>query len=420
MNKLLIRLLIGILILLPTISLVSPVAAEEAISVVANNHQNEFPTQVKFGLEATSSSDITKVTLYYKLQGSSVLTLAYPKFDQGKRIKTEYVWNTQSRYIPPGVEIRYYWVIEDASGNKLKTEQKSFTVEDVRFKWQKVGDDKITIYWYDGDTSFGKSLLGFAEKSLERTSQEIGATIQEPVKIYIYANNKDLLGALEPKAQEWTGGRSFSEIGIIALMVEPSASGLAWAERAVPHELNHVVVHQATANPYGDIPQWLSEGLAMHAEGPQEASYKRSLDEAIKSNHLISLKSLASNFPADGEQARLSYAESYSVVDFILRQYGREKMQQLLAVFKEGSDYDDALMAALGVDVAGLETAWRASLGLGPIEVPQDAVAAATKVSERQGSQSNSGQNGGICPGILEIIGLAGAALALGLKFARA
>lgn len=391
-----------------------------SIEVISNKHTNEFPNQIKFALEASSASEITKITLYYKLKGSSILTYAYPKFQRGRRIQTEYVWNTQTKYVPPGAELQYYWTIEDASGNKLKTQQSSFTIEDTRFRWQKQGNDKVTLYWYQGDASFAANILQFANKALDELSREVGIQLQEPVKIYIYASTKDLLGALEPKAQEWTGGRSFSELGIIALTVEPSTSGISWAQRAVPHELSHVVIHQATRNPYGDIPQWLDEGLAMHAEGELDASYQRVLEAAIKNNRLISLKSLASNFPADPEQARLSYAESHSVVEFILKRYGREKMAALLAVFKEGSTYDDALMAALGVDVDSLETEWRASLGLEPIGTPTP-IALVSQDAGDGGSSSEAEPESskGICGGIWQIVGLAGAALALRFRFAR-
>ncbi|NIO71368.1 MAG: peptidase MA domain-containing protein, partial [Anaerolineae bacterium] len=62
-----------------------------------------------------------------------------------------------------------------------------------------------------------------------------------------------------------------------------------------------------------------------------------------ESNTLISVRSLSSSFSADSDLASLSYAESYSLVEFILDQYGEEKMTQLIDIFTEGAYYDDAL-----------------------------------------------------------------------------
>jgi hypothetical protein len=97
-----------------------------------------------------------------------------------------------------------------------------------------------------------------------------------------------------------------------------------------------------------------------------EPVYVAELNEAIESNTLISVRSISSSFSADSDLASLSYAESYSLVDFILDQYGEEKMSQLVDIFTEGAYYDDALQEALGVDTDGLENAWRAWLGAPP------------------------------------------------------
>jgi len=52
------------------------------------------------------------------------------------------------------------------------------------------------------------------------------------------------------------------------------------------------------------------------------------------------------------------------VVEFLLKTYGKEKMAELVAVFKEGAAYDDALMKVYGFDQDGLDAQWRESLGL--------------------------------------------------------
>ncbi len=101
-----------------------------------------------------------------------------------------------------------------------------------------------------------------------------------------------------------------------------------------------------------------------------EAVYSASLKQAIRDHKLISLQSLGSNFPADTSLAALSYAESASVVQFIVDHYGPDKMASLLAVFREGSTYDDATKQALGVSINGLDAAWRKSLGIEETPTP--------------------------------------------------
>lgn len=114
-----------------------------------------------------------------------------------------------------------------------------------------------------------------------------------------------------------------------------------------------------TFNPYSGLPTWLDEGLAMYSEGVLEASYTIYLHEAIAGNSLISVRSLSSPFSAYAEKSYLSYAESYSLVEFLISNYGQGKMLELLDTFREGSSYDGALDKVYGFDMDGLDTLWR-------------------------------------------------------------
>jgi hypothetical protein len=157
--------------------------------------------------------------------------------------------------------------------------------------------------------------------------------------------------------QEWTGGVAFTRYGIMAIGIAPG--NLDWGKRAIAHELTHLVIHQITLNPYIDLPVWLDEGLAMHTEGPLEAVFSDSLSGAIAGNRLISVQSLSSPFSAYAEESVLSYAQSYSLVDFLITNYGQGKMLELLNTFRQGSSYDGALEKVYGFDMDGLDALWR-------------------------------------------------------------
>jgi len=198
--------------------------------------------------------------------------------------------------------------------------------------------------------------MAAAQQAMARLAEDTGAYLEKPVKIYIYADSQDLRGAMI-FPQEWTGGVAFTRFGTIAIGIAPN--NLAWGKRAIAHELAHLVIHQMTLNPYGDLPVWLDEGLAMYAEGPMEPELVALLSEAAVENKLISVRSLSSPFSAHAEEAVLSYAQSYSLVDFLISAYGPDKMLELLNTFREGSSYDGALNRVYGFDMDGLNTLWR-------------------------------------------------------------
>ena len=71
---------------------------------------------------------------------------------------------------------------------------------------------------------------------------------------------------------------------------------------------------------------------------------------------------MASPFSATME-AYLAYAQSYSIVKFLIDNYGQDKMFDLLNTFEQGSGYDEALEKVYGFNMDGLNVLWRESVG---------------------------------------------------------
>ena len=343
--------------------------AEEAISA-SYTHDIEFPTALTFSLNAESSQEISRIILRYRINmitTARVTNLVDLEFDRAEAVETSWTWDMRKYSLPPGAEVLYSWRIEDEAGNELETEWEVVRFDDDRHSWSGLADNNLTLYWYWGPPSFSGQLMETAQETLERLGSDTGAYLDQPVKIYVYASSKDLRSAMV-YPQEWLGGIAFTQFGIVAIGVAPE--DITWGKRVMTHELAHLVTYQMTFNPYSDIPTWLDEGISMYAEGELEPVFEALLDAAVSDDELISVQTLSSNFPADPDEARLSYAESYSLVNFLVDDYGREKMQSLLHIFKQGSGYDSALEEVYGFDMAELDDLWRVSLGLEPRQAP--------------------------------------------------
>lgn len=339
-------------------------AAPGDITVVSSAQENKFPNEIIFRLEARSSAEIKKVTLFYRIGEAKVQSYAYPSITPGTSIKTEYSLNTQKTYIPPTTEITYQWQIDDAAGNSLKTNSTSFSYDDVRFKWNKLTKDGLTIYWYKGSQAFAEDLLSAAAAAIKRISSEIGITYEHPMRIVVYDSKTDMDSAMPKKSDTYT--RETITLGVrLSGEVLALLANQADVKQTLAHELSHMVVHQLVENPYSDIPAWLDEGLSMVAEGELPPGNKRALDDGIRRDGLLSVRSMTS-YSGDPAKVNLFYAESYSVVRFLLDNYGRDKMAQLLRVFKEGNTADDALRTVYGFTTDELDAKWRTSLGLSP------------------------------------------------------
>ena len=357
--------------------------AASGITVIDSGVEIRFPEEARFTLEAQSATDIVDVRLRYsvdRMRHIEVVSEGWAGFEPADTVEASWVWDMRKASLPPGAGVTYWWLVEDAVGNKLETPPETMRFDDDRYQWQSItasgflagGEGsqggEVTLYWYQGSESFARELLDECETGLARLTEDIGAYPDRPIQIYVYASPRDLQGAMV-FPHEWTGGVAFTEFSTIAIGIAPAQRD--WGKRALVHELTHLVVHQATFSPYGQLPTWLDEGLATYNEGALLPELRSRLERAADEDRLISVRSLCSPFSAESEKARLSYAQSYSLVAYLLDNYGQDRMLELLTVLKEGSTYDDALIGVYGFDIEGLDARWRATLsGLEPANSP--------------------------------------------------
>jgi hypothetical protein len=353
---------IGLLALIACLFLIiaAPVQAQERLVVLDSSAQADFPARLTFSLSASSGVNIVDIRLRYIVEQTGfaqITSETYIAFTPASQVDVS--WSLETLRIgglPPGINIDYWWVVTDASGNRVETTPEPVQFTDSRYPWRSLTEGEVTILWYDGSDSFAGELQAAAHDTLSRLLSDTGAHLEKPATIYIYASTADLQGALVYPS-EWTGGVAYVQFSTIAIGISPLQ--LDWGKGAIAHELTHLVTHQMTFNPYGELPNWLTEGLAVYAEGLPSPAYTSRLFQAIVDNNLISVRSLSSPFSAYPDLATLSYAESYSLVSFLIQEYGQSKMLELLNTFKEGSSYDAALIKVYGFDMDGLDSLWQ-------------------------------------------------------------
>jgi len=322
----------------------------------------DFPNSITFNLDASSALPIDKIALKYGTEqvyscGRSYSTVSQ-EFGKGEDVKTSWTWEMKkSGSIPPGSTVWWQWQITDDAERKHLTPRQELLFEDRRFDWQTTSRGNYSINWYDGGAAFGKEVALAVDAELSRL--QLGSQSEKPVKVFVYSNSTDVQGAtLFTRA--WVGGLAYISYNIVLIAISPD--GFDMEISGLTHELAHLAVTEVTFNCIGDIPTWLSEGLAMYAEGPLSSYHQDILDQAARSDKLISVRSLTSSFPAGHGQASLSYAQSYSLVKYLIDTHGWKKMRMLLDVFREGSTPDKALKEVYDFDRDGLDSRWRGYL----------------------------------------------------------
>jgi hypothetical protein len=340
-------------------------AAAPPASVTSTDILLNFPEAATFRASITGETEITSVVLEYGNEQQTcaeVIARAYPQFTPGKTVEVQWTWEMrQSGSLPPGARLWWRWRVTDANGDEtVSPTQTAIWLDDVH-RWQTMNaGEYLRLHWYEGNQNFARELAEAASQGLEFNAAQSGLTVEAPIDIYVYASTDDLKDAVlyEPS---WTGGQAFPDHNIVILGI--SESDLAWGRDAIVHEITHVLVGHLTFSCLGDVPTWLNEGLAVYSEGGLDPISQRQLDDAVRQDTLLTIRSLSSGFSEVAEKAYLSYSQSYSIVKFLIETYGQEEMNDLLLSLRDGLTIDEALLQTYGFDVEGLEEAWRSAVG---------------------------------------------------------
>ena len=350
----------------------TPVYAQESIGVTTNKANEDFPQSITFILKATSPVPIDHIQLMYGTNQSSCLdSSAYQQidFERGSDIYVTWTWNlAYSGNIPPGSEVWWVWILTDEQGSQISTEKQTLQVEDPGYRWSHLAQAPINLYWTEGTTSFGQSLLQIANQSLIKISRNFNVMDPGKIRIQIYPSADDMRNATL-YSPDWSGGLAFPNYGVILIGIAPGDG--EWAQEVIPHELTHLIVDQRMAGcNAASIPTWFEEGLAVYSEGPTSQRGLTLITVADSKGSLPALTSLSSGFADNFQRADLDYAISGSVVHYLMESYDIEKMDQLLTQLHSGQSFDKSLEKVYGLTTATLDRAWRENLGLSTANDP--------------------------------------------------
>jgi hypothetical protein len=341
------------------------VATQQGLVVEAQSARPQFPDMVDFALRAHGFTTF-RAELNYRLVGEPYTAgieaqVAAP----ATNLDLQVTLDLSTHYIPPGAEVSYHWKLTGENAD-VETPEKTFTMTDSRYHWNSVTDAarRVTVHWYKGDKTFGGAVRDTASNALDRLERDIGVGLERPANVWVYTTQDDLLGALPQNMPEWVGGRAFPELSLVLAAISDDQDTDTEIKRVVPHELSHLLLYQATRNPYNVPPAWLDEGLAVHNQEWQDPTEEEALKQAAENGTLRPLKALTGSFGAYEDDAILAYAESRSVVDFLLSddRYGPSKFAKSISAFRAGVTFDEALKTGLGATTDEIDAQWRASL----------------------------------------------------------
>ncbi len=222
------------------------------------------------------------------------------------------------------------------------------------------------VYHEEGvGRDFVEATIEFAERYYGELTEKLGFvrydywTWDDRAKIYIYADQGSYMEDTGQPA--WSGGLAAYHEKTIRVFPR----GAGFFDALLPHELGHIVFHEVIGSHV--VPTWLDEGVACYLEPARRFGSQKMALDAIEDGTFIPLKELHEMDPrelADDDQVELFYAESVSLLTFIVETFGIDRFNAVCDKIKEGRTFERAVKSCLfGVqDLEDLARMWEDSL----------------------------------------------------------
>ena len=333
----------------------------EALIVEESVAHPDFPGDIAFALEAEIEGTVNSVDIVYQQANLETLQLLPAEFEQNENsLSADAVADLETYFVPVGIDLTFHWVITLEDGVVAETEDEVVTWVDDRFDWDRADGTGIEIYSYDRSDEFVAEMLAIGSKSVVDLTELYRPTITFPIRIWVYESGDDYAGTLAANSQDWSAGSAYPDLQVIqAVIPEDSDSEIL---RVIPHEISHQILNLATLNPFNTPATWIDEGLAVVAQTGGKNFYRDVVLNAYETDELLSLRSLISSFPYHASGARMAYAQSYSVMEFVISEYGEATIGTIVDAYAAGNSHADVLMEALGMTIDELDQIWRSYL----------------------------------------------------------
>ncbi|MDP8264936.1 MAG: peptidase MA family metallohydrolase [Candidatus Aceula lacicola] len=209
-------------------------------------------------------------------------------------------------------------------------------------EWNDLKSRHFIIYYKNAPREFIKTVEQSAEDYYFDIVDELGFTRDqiwtwdERVKIYIYDNQQDYLTLA--RQASWSAGSTM--LGSKVIRTFPSAHG--FFDSLLPHELGHIIFRDYVGFE-SNIPLWFDEGVAMYQEKAKRWGANQEVKSAIQDKSFCSLSDLRLTRKSSQSDVNLFYAESASVVYYLISEFGSFKFLNFCRNLKKGLSFNRAL-----------------------------------------------------------------------------
>jgi hypothetical protein len=251
--------------------------------------------------------------------------------------------------------------------------------------WQELKGDHFIIKYTD-NKKYAQEVITKSECHYTRIADRLGYarytdfwTWNNRVVIYIYPDHTSYLQSTGQ--MEWSEARADYRKKEISMYM----GNQIFLETVLPHEIAHLIFRDFVGFK-GEVPLWLDEGVAISRQEEATTTFKKQIKELYDRSALLTLKDMTTlDFKNESSKTSFHhvlmkdnskgyvlmqpndfiavfYAESASIVNFLIENYGLDRFTEFCRQLRDGKKLDEALRKTYTQeipDIDHLEKKWR-------------------------------------------------------------
>lgn len=224
--------------------------------------------------------------------------------------------------------------------------------------WKEIKKKHFIIY-YVNDREFAQRVGSKAEGYYTKIGKDLGFTRRDNfwlwdnrAKIYIYSSRESFIKA--SGAPVWAAGKANPKQRLIATY----QGSKRFIDSVLPHEMTHLIFMEFIGFKKS-IPLWLNEGVAQWEDFSRRDDVLSFVKVIFTKGRLIPLAQLVNldvRKVDDAGIALVFYAQSVSVVDFMITKYGADRFRKFCGQLRDEKSVDEALQFTYPKEVSTIES----------------------------------------------------------------
>ena len=233
--------------------------------------------------------------------------------------------------------------------------------------WQVFKSTHFLVYYRGASEDLLNRLTQKAEGYYDEITEDFGFnrlsfwTWDNRAKIYLFDSQEEYRKA--------NTGLNWS-IGLVTIgnkSIQSYTTAPQLLDNVLAHELAHIIFREMVGYNNPAVPLWLEEGVASFQERrSQNQLVKNYLAGRIQANTFMSLSQL-NTFDLrpgkDKQSIELFYLESYSLLSYLIKEFGKDKFVLFCQNLRDYLDLTRALRLTYSFDsLSEFESSWKASI----------------------------------------------------------